>query len=164
MTIMSLYTVRMNVTRRVDKMSIPKLNDNGELPAGEHLTSLDEIERVYGSHTDQRKNLMGGLYAAVSNFEAAGVTTIWIDGSFVTDKDIPNDIDGCWEYNTSVSIDTLDPVFLDGRIKMKEKYGLDFFIANCIEADSGLPFPKFFQVNRDGESKGILVVKLGRGL
>ena len=44
---------------------------------------------------------------------------------------------------------------------MKEKYGLDFFIANFIEAESGLPFPKFFQVNRNGEPKGILVVKLG---
>lgn len=44
---------------------------------------------------------------------------------------------------------------------MKNKYGLDFFIANIIEAGSGLPFPKFFQVNREGEPKGILVVTLG---
>jgi len=30
-----------------------------------------------------------------------------------------------------------------------------------IEADSRLPCPKYFQVNRDGEPKGILVVTLG---
>ncbi len=44
---------------------------------------------------------------------------------------------------------------------MKKKYGLDFFIASIIEAGSGLPFPKFFQVNRDGDLKGIIVVRLG---
>lgn len=55
----------------------------------------------------------------------------------------------------------LDPIFLGNRNEMKKKYGLDFFIANYIEAGSGLPFPKFFQKNRDGSAKGIIVVKLG---
>ena len=90
--------------------------------------------------------------------------TIWLDGSFVTGKKEPNDIDGCWEYNNTVNINVLDPVFLGDRIGMKDKYGLDFFIANIIEAASGLPFPKFFQQNRDGEPKGIIVIKLGEAL
>ena len=30
-----------------------------------------------------------------------------------------------------------------------------------IEAESGLPFPEFFQVNREGEPKGIIVIRLG---
>lgn len=145
-------------------MSIPKLQGNTELPPGEHLTSLHEIEQVYGLSTDQRKTLMKGLLNAVSNLEAAGIRTIWINGSFVTSKKEPNDIDGCWEYNPSVNINILDPVFLGERDEMKKKYGLDFFIANYIEAGSGLPFPKFFQKNRDGVQKGILVVKLGEAL
>ena len=142
-------------------MSIPKLQNNTELPVGEHLASLHEVEQVYGLSTAQRKILMRGLLDAVSNLEIAGVKTIWINGSFVTSKKEPNDIDGCWEYNPSVNINVLDPVFLGGRAEMKKKYGLDFFIANYIEAGSGLPFPKFFQKNRDGLQKGILVVKLG---
>lgn len=145
-------------------MSIPKLQSNTELPPGEHLASLHEIEQVYGLSTDQRKTLMKGLLNAVSNLEAAGIRTIWINGSFVTSKKEPNDIDGCWEYNPSVNINILDPVFLGERAEMKKKYGLDFFIANYIEAGSGLPFPKFFQKNRDGVQKGILVVKLGEAL
>ena len=44
---------------------------------------------------------------------------------------------------------------------MKKRYGLDFFISNVIEGGSGLPFSKFFQVNRGGDPKGILVIKLG---
>ena len=43
----------------------------------------------------------------------------------------------------------------------KAKYGLDFFIAQKIEIESGEPFPKFFQSNRDGKPKGIIVVDLG---
>ncbi|CAM2762771.1 hypothetical protein [Legionella worsleiensis] len=44
---------------------------------------------------------------------------------------------------------------------MKRKYGLDFFVSNWIEMTSGFPFPRFFQVNRDGNAKGIVVLKLG---
>lgn len=75
----------------------------------------------------------------------AGVKIIWIDGSFVTSKENPNDIDGCWEYTPLVNQDKLDSVFLGSRKEMKNKYGLDFFIANIVEMGSGLPFPKFFK-------------------
>ena len=146
------------------QMGIPKLQDNRELPAGEHLASINEVEIVYGTSTDRRKELMKGLREAISNLETAGVRTVWINGSFVTSKKDPNDIDGCWEYNSSIDINILDPVFLGNRAEMKKKYGLDFFIANYIEAESGLPFPKFFQKNRDGDPKGIIIVKLGRSL
>ena len=57
----------------------------------------------------------------------------------------------------------IDPAFLgrDARNKVKARYGLDFFIAHRIEIESGEPFPKFFQINRDGRPKGIIVVDLG---
>ena len=44
---------------------------------------------------------------------------------------------------------------------MKAKYGLEFFPAAFTEGDSGLPFPRFFQLNREGDPKGIIVVNLG---
>ena len=102
---------------------------------------------------------MHGLEAAVENLRAAGVRRLWIDGSFVTRKPAPNDVDGCWEYSEEVDLEALNPVFLlESRGPMKIKYGIEFFPASTVEADSGLPFPAFFQVNRDGEPKGILVV------
>ena len=143
-------------------MSIPELQGNNELPEGEHLASLDEIEITYGSSTHRRKELVRGLLDAASNMKAAGVKCIWINGSFVTNKREPNDIDGCWEYDADVNLGVLDPAFLGTRAEMKKKYGLDFFIANVIETGSGLPFPKFFQRNRDGVPKGIIMVKLRR--
>ena len=44
---------------------------------------------------------------------------------------------------------------------MKRKYGVDLFVSNWIETNSGLPFPGFFQVNRDGDAKGILILSFG---
>ncbi len=141
-------------------MSIPALQVNGELPSGQHEATLDEVEAVYGLETGKRQLLMRGLREGASNLARAGVTTLWINGSFVTAKPIPSDIDGCWEYQPEVDIDKLDPVFLASREHIKASYGLDFFISNIIEAGSGLPFPGFFQLNRDGEPKGIIIIKL----
>lgn len=124
-------------------MSIPSLQANGELPPGEHKASINEFEAVYGSLTDSRKLLKQGLHEVARNFELSGVRTLWIDGSFITDKEDPNDIDGCWEYTPVVDVKVLDPVFLSSREAMKNKYGLDFFISDVIEAGSGLPFPRF---------------------
>lgn len=142
-------------------MPIPAFKSNGELPPGEHRASLLEVEEVFGTSTDRRKDLMIGLRSAIKNFELAGVNILWLDGSFITNKKDPNDIDGCWEYNFDVDLNILDPVLLGSRKEMKNKYGLDFFVANVIESDSGLPFPKFFQKNSNGNIKGIIVMKLG---
>lgn len=143
-------------------MPLPKLNNNGELPPGEHLATLEEVNSVFGKSNKQRENLMAGLKTGSANLYAAGVKRIWINGSFITDKAEPNDIDGCWEYTSNVVLEKLDPVFLaESREPMKTKYGLEFFVANIIEADSGLPFPKFFQANREGDAKGIVVIDLG---
>lgn len=140
-------------------MAIPPLNAAGELPAGEHEADLTEIESRFGSANEQRRRLMAGLKAAADNLARANVRKIWIDGSFVTDKVHPNDIDGVWETSDLIDEDVLDTVFLGSRAAMKAKYGLDFF-PDVIEAGSGLPFPLFFQTNRDDQPKGIVVLKL----
>lgn len=141
-------------------MGIPTLNEKGELPPGDYNASLDEIDARFGRANKRRRELMRGLRAATANLAKTGVRKIWVDGSFVTDKEYPNDIDGVWETHEQIDLTVLDPVFLGKRVAMKKKYGLDFF-PDVIEAGSGLPFPAFFQINRDGEPKGILIVIVG---
>ena len=143
-------------------MGIPDLGQNGELPPGEHTATLDEVEQHFGLSTPRRIALMKGLRAAVANLAKAKVGQIWINGSFITDKPEPNDIDGCWQYSPDVNLERLDPVFLmPSRLPMKAKFGVEFFPASVVEAASGVPFPRFFQINRDGEPKGIIVVQIG---
>jgi len=105
----------------VSAMAIPPLNRTGELPPGGHKTSLARVRKRFGHSSAQREELMHGLEEAAGNLKAAGVQTIWINGSFVTSKKEPNDVDGCWEYTENVNIGRLDPVFLaESRLPMKE--------------------------------------------
>ena len=141
---------------------IPQLKAVGELPAGVHETTLNEVETVFAK-TPKRVSLFEGLKRALENLKAAGVPRVYIDGSFVTSKAEPNDIDGCWEWREDINLNQLDPVFLDfsnQRQAMKEKYGVDFFVAGWIEVSSGKTFLDFFQQNRFLEPKGILAIEL----
>ena len=148
-------------------MTIPGFNANGNLPPGLHRVTLEEI-RIHFTWNAKRKRLLGGLIRALKNLAQAGVKKVWIDGSFVTDKNEPVDIDGCWEYHPSVDVDRLDKVFLDlnpPRTSMKKKYGVDFLISTRSLLDGqGKTVLEFFQQDRDGNQKGILLVEIGEQL
>jgi hypothetical protein len=141
---------------------IPAPNAIGELLPGMHLATLAEVEAVFVT-TPRRRRLFEGLRLAIQNLRAAGVRRVFIDGSFVTTKADPNDIDGCWEWTAEVHLDLLDPVLLDfaqARQAMRDKYGVDFFLATWVEAGSGLTFLDFFQRNREDAPKGIVQLDL----
>lgn len=149
-------------------MPIPSLNDKGELPLGIHIALLDEVENVFGQSNDRRRLLMDGLRRAIVAFKKARVPRIYVNGSFTTDKEKPNDIDGCFSVE-GVNAEDLDPRFWDfntpeeaqeKRKAIKEEFGLDFFIAEWAEGSSMKPFPEFFQTNRDGDPKGIIQINL----
>ncbi len=145
----------------MNRKKIPEFNTKGNLPPGIYVVSLTNIEKQFALNTE-RKKLFNGLKKALGNLKAAGVKKIWIDGSSITSKEKPNDIDGCWEYNQSTDVNKLDPVFLDmypPREAMKKKYGVDFLISGAHLSDTGKTVEKFFQEDRDGNEKGILVVE-----
>ena len=153
-------------------MPIPLLI-NGELPVGEHIATIDEVEMIFGIQNDRRKNLMTGLKNVIGQFNSAGVTRVFIDGSFTSDKEEPADIDGCWSISGHIDETKIDPDFwnfndelelLKCRKNIKDKYGLDFYIAEWTEGISGKPFPDFFKTNRDGSQKGILKINLDNNL
>jgi hypothetical protein len=134
--------------------------DTGRLPEGEHAASWDEIVDRFG-WTPRRRQLLDGLAHAVELFATAGCTRLWLNGSFVTAKDDPADFDACWDPH-GVDLDTLDPAFLDfddGRACQKAQFGGEFF-PNVVETGSGLDFADFFQNERDGGRKGIVVLTL----
>lgn len=144
---------------------IPKFDANGNLPSGVYHVTLKDIggRLVWNA---RRKRLFSGLKRAIANLAAAGVKKVWIDGSFVTPKDKPNGIDGCWEYDQSVNVNKLDAVFLDRappREAMRRKYGVDFLISARPLVDApGKTVEEFFQVDKDGNPKGILIVEVLR--
>ena len=73
----------------------------------------------------------------------------------------PGDVDGCYD---PIGVDRalLHPALLDlspGRPAQKAEFGCEFF-PNIVEAGSGEYFVEFFQRDRDGQGKGIVVIDL----
>ena len=144
---------------------IPQFTDEGLLPAGVHETDLAELREKMG-WSRKRQGLLEGLEVALELMASCGVVRVYLDGSFVTDKDRPNDIDGCYdlaEHVTAEDLKRLAPIFPpnpSNRAEAKRRFGVDFFPAAATELGSGQPFLRFFQTDREGRERGVLSVEL----
>lgn len=73
-------------------------DENGNLPAGEYPISFDDLKQVFvdgfGTSYTRMRN-WDGFNAFVKVLIDAGLKdlTIWVDGSFISNKENPNDID-----------------------------------------------------------------------
>lgn len=107
---------------------------------------------------------MAGLRDALEDLKRAGCRTVYLDGSFVTIKVIPNDYDACWD-ESGVAPYLLDPVLLTfdaRRAAQKVKYMGELFPASVIANTGGLSFLDFFQTDKEtGNPKGIVAIDLG---
>jgi hypothetical protein len=141
---------------------IPSFDERGNLPPGIHPATWDEIVERYATN-ERREQLMDGLRAAINSLHAAGCSRVYLDGSFVTDKELPGDFDACWEAG-SVDPDLLDPVlldFTDRRAAQKAKFGGELFPAQLAAEPGGTAFLEFFQLARlTREPKGIIAIDL----
>jgi len=72
---------------------IPDFNEHGYLPAGVHPASLDEIEDRFGRQSEIRQVQMESLRWLTELAKKAGVQRLIINGSFVTERLEPNDVD-----------------------------------------------------------------------
>jgi Family of unknown function (DUF6932) len=116
------------------------------------------VERY--AKNERREQLVDGLRAAIESLHAAGCSRVYLDGSFVTDKELPGDFDdACWEAS-SVDPGLLDPILLDFRDRraaQKAKFGGELFPARSAAEPGGTTFLEFFQHDRvTGEPKGIV--------
>lgn len=131
------------------------------LPPGIHVATMADVEKTF-SINDTRRRLFSGMRRAFTALRLAGCRTVYVDGSFVTEKPKPGDYDVCWDPS-GVNPKKLDPVFLDFsdmRSKQKQQFGGEFFPFG-VDAGTGKTFLEFFQNDRfTGQPKGILSVDL----
>jgi hypothetical protein len=142
---------------------IPSFDERGNLPSGTYPATWDEIVERYATN-ERREQLLDGLRAAIDSLRAAGCSRVYLDGSFVTSKDVPGDFDACWEAS-GVDPGLLDPALLDfsnHRAAQRAKYGGELFPAEVAAEPGGMRFVDYFQRDRvTGAAKGILAVDLG---
>lgn len=95
----------------------------------------------------------------------AGCKTAYLDGSFVTLKEIPGDFDACWDVS-DVDPDQIDPVFFqfeNGRASQKARFGGELFPIQLPDDGTGTSFLEFFQIDKNtGDAKGIVAIDLER--
>jgi hypothetical protein len=143
---------------------IPPINRTfGTLPSGIHVATWVEVEARFGD-SPKRKTLLGGLKRACLALQIAGVTHLYLDGSFVTGKRNPGDWDACYS-GIGVDGSKMDPVLLDyqnERAAQKAKYFGEVFVAEMAANILGQPYLDFFQTEKNtGRRKGIVCVDLG---
>jgi hypothetical protein len=96
-----------------------------------HEATWDEIMLRYG-HTPHRRALLDGLRRALNLLRSFGCRRVYLNGSFVTEKERPGDYDACWEAH-DVDIMRLvqqEPLLWDdspGRPNQKLRFGGDLF-------------------------------------
>ena len=139
---------------------LPNLKKSGLLPSGIHNATWDEFVENFGIN-EHRLKLLDGLKKGLNILQQHACKEAYIDGSFVTAKPLPNDVDVCYD-NTNMDWKKFikeHPEFNDlknGSKIQKEKYQSEFYAYNAFE-DSIL---QFFQFDRDGNSKGIVKIFL----
>lgn len=137
---------------------IPKFDEHGVLPPGMYDTSLEEIGIRFGG-TQQREKLISGLESYLRLWDASRfLSSAIIDGSFVTEKLDPGDIDMILAPRTealfSLEFNALMRSFSLNRSFTKREFGCEAFVA--VTEEELKRWIEFFSHDRLGRVKGLL--------
>lgn len=181
----------------------PEFTADGLLPPGDYELTLDDLREsmlVTGpdpAHPDWdaawRSELVDSLEILVGQLRKVGISDIFIDGSFVEDKDHPNDIDGYFVCDLMElasgrlqrRLNLLDPHkvwnwdpasrkpfrgYLKRQLPMWHVYRVELY-PHCGQPSgirdahgNELEFPSAFRLSRrDGRPRGIVKIAKGGG-
>lgn len=79
--------------RRTVETMIPDFRDDGYLPEGVHLASEAEVTFRFGASSPRRRRLVLRLRRWIELARLTGASRFLVDGSFLTAKEEPNDVD-----------------------------------------------------------------------
>jgi len=122
---------------------IPDFDERGYLPPGVHPASLDEIEARFGRQSEIRQVQMESLRWLVELAKKAGVQRLVINGSFVTERLEPNDVDCVLLAGPSNTRDlTVERKILNGlpflEIELVRKEAFHFLVDTIFGSDRQL--------------------------
>ena len=72
---------------------LPPFDDFGNLPAGIHSCTVEELVSRFGSGSEERETEINELLHFIDAARKAGVRRLMVNGSFVTGRLAPNDVD-----------------------------------------------------------------------
>jgi hypothetical protein len=148
-------------------MAIPPLLAAGVLPDGIHECTVEEMAERFGSfqESDRRPRLAKALTAYLEELRAASIGKyLIVDGSFVTGKAWPGDIDLLLVLRDDVDLTQPVPPFrYNPRSKRYVRKNFDFDFAFGFDGDeTSIQYLALYRgiKDRPGEVKGYLKVVL----
>lgn len=133
------------------------------LPSGIHPATLEDVRERFAVNQKRRRLLTGFIRGAEILFKA-GCPYLFLDGSYVTEKEQPGDYEVVWHpigVNADLLTDT-ELLFFSGEARQNQKktYFGEYFPTDLTEGGSGKLFVEFFQNETfTGEKKGILRIE-----
>jgi len=141
----------------------------GLIVPGEHKLTLEKFKDIF-VYNEHRVRIFEGFQRLLEVLREIACSRVYADGSFVTQKPHPSDIDVCWQMDQNNKDEQLKALlnicpqllFLNDKANrefIKKQFCADVFPANIIEGKSGLMFKDFFQKDKNtGTQKGIIII------
>ena len=148
-------------------MAIPALNSDGLLPVGIHETTIEEIRQRFGSFdgSDRRIQLFARLEQLVTDLrKSRRFAAVVVDGSFVTAKRMPEDIDLIValrrDHDWNADLGPSDYALVS-RLALRRRFGFDVLLATDGGGDYERYVEFFGRVREDAVvRKGMLRIEL----
>lgn len=153
-------------------MAIPDFEAAGILPTGIHECDLSEIEGVF-VYNGQRRTVWSSFSSYLSQVIAIPeVNVVYVDGGFVTNKDLPKDVDIVIEFEDFATLLNVwsQNQTLFNHDAVKQAFDVDLYFATVQSGGLQHDFRAFFQYLRAddaidrgvpvGTLKGILKISL----
>lgn len=141
---------------------IPDFREDGYLPEGLHIATDAEITFRFGTATPQRRRLILRLRRWIELSRMVQAQRLFVDGSFVTEKLVPNDLDAVvWlsrDFASRVSHGDLEALEFEAMLVTRRPEEL-FAAEDRQDWDDWI---EFFSRTResDGRRKGLVEVIL----
>lgn len=141
---------------------IEDFTEDGLLPPHIHQATFEELVERLG-FSRKRKEMLEDLKRALKVMRQHEIERVYIDGSFVTDKPRPSDIDVCYDAPEGADLSGMFPIYPPKgwvRDLSIEEYSAEFLPSDMIELKSGKPFLEFFQTDKENRPRGVVLIEL----
>ena len=89
---------------------LPALNHEGNLPEGLHVATVDEVLARFATPSSRRQWLGEQLRGLLALAQSTGhLARVFLWGSFVTSKEVPNDLDVLLVMDTEFVVEATPP-------------------------------------------------------
>lgn len=144
-------------------MPLPNFNAAGDLPAGIHRASLDEVLAHFGVGSARRQAAAASLVQISRLAQGTdALLRLLVFGSFVTSKPDPRDVDIILimrdDFNVNACNEETGSLFNHSQAGERFKASVFWIRPGLLVNDSLTEFVAHWQTKRDGTKRGIVEI------